>query len=159
MSDFEEENEIEIVGEEDILEMYDFFTEFFDSIRSKPCRCFKTAFRNRKQYLTLDNSFCHIQVSSVFRSVPLDDKDVSGWSLDIVKITFNETVRRQGHCTRLFRWLRENTPTDFIFVQCVNTIEMRDFLVKHQLSFNASPRKSFDSFESSGYLTDWVIQK
>lgn len=159
MSDFEDEIEDETVVEEDILEMYDFFTSLFDSIRNKPCRCFTSSFRNREQYLTLDNSFCHIQVSSVFRTVPLNKSDVSGWSLDIVKISFNETVRRQGHCTRLFGWLRENTPTDFIFVQCVNTIEMRDFLVKHQLSFKASPRKSFDSFESSGYLTDWIIQK
>ena len=76
---------------------------------------------------------------------------LQGWSLDDVKIEIAEEYRRQGYGLSLFQWLKENTPTEYIYVECVNTEEMHNFLSKHQATLNTTQNLY------SPY--DWVIKK
>lgn len=151
-------------------ELYQDFLNFtktvFEAIRDKPCRTRAEGFGNKRQYLEFENEFGSITLSSVNRSALVEDREdlaqselVEGWCLDIVKIGFADAFQRKGYGLKFFTWLRQNTPTDFIFIQCVNTEEMRNFLVKYRDTLNAAPRPTFDDTFSTGIFTDWVIQK
>lgn len=145
-------------------EFLNFFKTLFAEIEKKPCRNRAVSFTNRRQYLNFANEFGEVQVSSLHRTTLVENPDdldtselIEGWALDIVKIAFEPAFQRKGYGLKFFKWLLENTPTDFIFIQCVTTEKLSNFLMKYKTELNAAPRPTYDGTFSTGIDTDWVL--
>lgn len=122
--------------------LIEWFIDFFDNIRDRPCSDHILGLKNRVQYHTFDSEMIHLMIHSRFRRA---DATTQGWALEIVQIEFHENFRRQGFGTHLFKWLKDNSPTQFIFVESVLTVEMESFLTK------LGARKTL-----SDDLIDWI---
>lgn len=110
-----------------IREVLDFLTEFFEEVKSKPCGDPGIALKNRKQYVNFENESFHLMVHSRYEYA---SPEVKGWSFTIAQVELDERFRRCGVFTFIIKWILRHMPMSFLFVECVNTESMENFVKK-----------------------------
>jgi hypothetical protein len=129
--------------DEKFEEVLTWLKDFFEEIKGKPCYTFEGSLVNKMGYREFRNEAVSLMVTSTFRQSQLPERRMfnpphvlSGWFLDIVQFSFSKEYQRKGYGLKLARWIYENTPTEFIFLQSVLSKAAEQFLVKHQEEFH-----------------------
>ena len=150
------------LGNELFEEILTVLRKEFEIIKELPCRDGRMMFPNRRTFF-FRNALMEYTMKSTFIIMPMDNGSANyemkkGWALLIQRIAFAPEFRRRGYGLRFFQWLRENSPTEFIFIESVITDEMANFLIKNQNALHAFSRHRFDDTPFDG-KTDWILLK
>lgn len=138
-------------------DVYSQIDSFFDTIKDRKCNDPLTFLHERVMYheiadkedkikLMLSSTYSILHVTNEYSI----EEPFRGWSLVVVQLFIDKSYQRQGLGTSILKYIKKNTPTQFVIVQSVSK-SLESLLIKNSHSLQALKAHNPE-------VKDWVLR-